>query len=195
MLQSELHSSSILEAKLSPSNQPLFIVVHEENGLLAQLQIRITDGTQHWSGHIVADDIQASNDEMRTQKFALTRTALKAPTNELALHCDLQPSSNSLKILVKQRVQNSNVQKQISSLLIPRTSDEISLFSDPVGLQRAAEQECCSAAGPQFEARIFFEGKLGSPWKLFKINCRLVRMNFTIISSMFSRPRRRKLES
>jgi len=128
MLQSELHSSSILEAKLSPSNQPLFIIVHEENGLLAQLQIRITDGTQHWSGHIVADDIQASNDEMRTQKFALTRTALKAPTNELALHCDLQPSSNSLKILVKQRVQNSNVQKQISSLLIPRTSDEISLF-------------------------------------------------------------------
>ena len=127
MLQSELRSSSILEAKLSPSNQPLFIVVHEENGL-AQLQIRITDGTQHWSGHIVADDIQASNDEMRTQKFALTRTALKAPTNELALHCDLQPSSNSLKILVKQRVQNSNVQKQISSLLIPRTSDEISLF-------------------------------------------------------------------
>ena len=100
MLQSELHSSSILEAKLSPSNQPLFKVVHEENGL-AQLQIRITDGTQHWSGHIVADDIQASNDEMRTQKFALTRTALKAPTNELALHCDLQPSSNSLKILVK----------------------------------------------------------------------------------------------
>ena len=92
------------------------------------MQISITDGTQHWSGHIVADDIQASNDEMRTQKFALTRTALKAPTNELALHCDLQPSSNSLKILVKQRVQNSNVQKQISSLLIPRTSDEISLF-------------------------------------------------------------------
>ena len=160
MLQSELRSSSILEAKLSPSNQPLFIVVHEENGL-AQLQIRITDGTQHWSGHIVADDIHFSNDEMRTQKFALTRTALKAPTYELALHCDLQPSSNSLKILVKQRVQNSNVQKQISSLLIPRTSDEISLFSDPVGLQRAAEQECCSAAGPQFEARIFFEGNSG----------------------------------
>ena len=133
---------------------------------------------------------------MRTQKFTLTRSALKPPTNELALHCDLQPSSNSLKILVKQRVQNSNIQKQISSLLIPRTSDEISLFSDPVGLQRAAEQECCSAAGPQFEARIFFEGKLGSPpRKLFKINCRLVRMNFTIISSMFSRPRRRKLES
>ena len=126
MLQSELHS--ILEAKHSPSNQPLFIIVHEENGLLAQLQIRITDGTQHWSGHIVADDIQASNDEMRTQKFTLTRSALKPPTNELALHCDLQPSSNSLKILVKQRVQNSNVQKQISSLLIPRTSDEISLF-------------------------------------------------------------------
>jgi len=161
-----------------------------------QIQIRITDGTEHWSGHIVADDIHFSNDEMRTQKFALTRTALKAPTYELALHCDLQPSSNSLKILVKQRV--SKIQKRSETHFVSAhpTNERRNLpFSDPVGLHCAAEQECCSAAGPQFEARIFFEGKLGSPRKLFKINCRLVRMNFTIISSMFSRPRRRKLES
>ena len=193
MLQSELRSSSILEAKLSPSNQPLFIVVHEENGL-AQLQIRITDGTQHWSGHIVADDIQASYDEMRTQKFALTLSALKAPTNELALHCDLQPSSNSLKILVKQRVQNSNVQKQISSLLIPRTSDEISLFrilsASNVQLNRNVAQlqdHNLKLESSLRETRVTAEA--------LQNQLQTLRMNFTIISSMFSRPRRRKLES
>ena len=195
MLQSELHSSSILEAKLSPSNQPLFIVVHEENGL-AQLQIRITDGTQHWPGHIVADDIQASNDEMRTQKFTLTRSALKPPTNEigsaLRLATFFQLTQNPREAACPKFKRS-----ETNFVSAHPTNERRNLpFSDPVGLQRAAEQECCSAAGPQFEARIFFEGKLGSPpRKLFKINCRLVRMNFTIISSMFSRPRRRKLES